>query len=554
MTQPSTPITPDQIAAAQTLLDLDFTPEQQAQMLEILNGRREQYAAIRAADLDNSVPMALNFNVNVADPAPAPVPRTYAMSAQPALKRPDNLEEAAFYPVTQLAQLIRSRQVTSLELTEMYLARLKRYDPALKCVAAYTEDLAISQATRADAEIARGRYRGPLHGIPWGAKDLLATRGYPTQWGAMPYKDQVIDLDATVVQRLEAAGAVLVAKLTLGALANGDVWYGGMTRNPWDVSEGSSGSSAGPGAATAAGLVGFSIGTETLGSIVSPSTRCGTSGLRPTFGRVSRYGAMALSWSMDKIGPMCRSVEDCALVFSAIYGPDGHDLSITPEPFTWDPALDPGSLRVGYLEQGFQLDDSAPADKDADQTACIQATLRNSLAALELMREAGYDLIPVELPQRDTGGLWTILAAEAAAAFDQITRDGSVDAMARQDDSAWPNIFRAARFIPAVEYINANRLRALLMADMARVMTEVDVFIAPSQGANVLPITNFTGYPTVVLPNGFSDKGTPTSISFIGGLYQDAETLAVAKAYQDATDWHRQYPDLDAALASVEDR
>ncbi len=539
------PITPEHIAAAQTLLDLDFSPEQLAQMLEIVNGRREQYAAVRAADLDNSVPMALHFNVDVADPDPAPVPRTYAMSAQPTVTRPADLEEAAFYPVTQLAELIRSRQVTSLELTEMYLARLKRYDPALKCVAAYTEELAIAQATRADAEIARGLYRGPLHGVPWGAKDLLATRGYPTQWGAAPYKDQVIDLDATVVQRLEEAGAVLIAKLTLGALANGDVWYGGMTRNPWDTSEGSSGSSAGPGAATAAGLVGFSIGSETLGSIVSPSTRCGLSGLRPTFGRVSRYGAMALSWSMDKIGPMCRSVEDCALVFSAIYGPDGHDLSISPEPFTWDPALDPKSLRVGYLEKGFQLDDSALADKDADQVAYIEATLRNSLATLDDMRAAGYDLIPIDLPARDTGGLWTILAAEAAAAFDQITRDGRVDTMARQDNSAWPNVFRAARFIPAVEYINANRLRTLLMADMARVMADVDVFIAPSQGANVLPITNFTGHPTVVLPNGFSDKGTPTSISFIGGLYQEAETLAVAKAYQDATDWRRRYPDLD---------
>jgi len=545
MTQPSDPITPDNIAAAQTLLDLNFSPEQLAQMLEIVNGRREQYAAVRAADLDNSVPMALHFNVDVADPDPAPVPRTYAMSAQPTVTRPADLEEAAFYPVTQLAELIRSRQVTSLELTEMYLARLKRYDPALKCVAAYTEELAIAQATRADAEIARGLYRGPLHGVPWGAKDLLATRGYPTQWGAAPYKDQVIDLDATVVQRLEEAGAVLLAKLTLGALANGDVWYGGMTRNPWDTSEGSSGSSAGPGAATAAGLVGFSIGSETLGSIVSPSTRCGLSGLRPTFGRVSRYGAMALSWSMDKIGPMCRSVEDCALVFSAIYGPDGHDLSISPEPFTWDPALDPKSLRVGYLEKGFQLDDSALADKDADQVAYIEATLRNSLATLDDMRAAGYDLIPIDLPARDTGGLWTILAAEAAAAFDQITRDGRVDTMARQDNSAWPNVFRAARFIPAVEYINANRLRTLLMADMARVMADVDVFIAPSQGANVLPITNFTGHPTVVLPNGFSDKGTPTSISFIGGLYQEAETLAVAKAYQDATDWRRRYPDLD---------
>ena len=539
------PISPEHIAAAQTLLGLDFSPEQHAQMLEIVTGRREQYAAVRAADLDNSVPMALHFNVNIADPAPAPVPRTYAMSAQPAVTRPADLEAAAFYPVTQLAELIRARQVTSLELTEMYLARLKRYDPALKCVAAYTEELAIAQATRADAEIARGLYRGPLHGIPWGAKDLLATRGYPTQWGAAPYQDQVIDLDATVVQRLEEAGAVLIAKLTLGALANGDVWYGGMTCNPWDTEEGSSGSSAGPGAATAAGLVGFSIGTETLGSIVSPSTRCGLSGLRPTFGRVSRYGAMALSWSMDKIGPMCRSVEDCALVFSAIYGPDGHDLSISPESFTWDPAIDPQSLRVGYVEKGFQLDDSALADKETDQVAYMQATLRNSLATLDAMREAGYDLIPIDLPERDTGGLWTILAAEAAAAFDQITRDGSVDSMARQDDSAWPNVFRAARFIPAVEYINANRIRTLLMGDMARIMADVDIVIAPSQGANVLPITNFTGHPTVVAPNGFSDKGTPTSISFIGGLHREAETLAVAKAYQDASDWHQQYPDLN---------
>ncbi|MCY4073661.1 MAG: amidase [Chloroflexi bacterium] len=551
MTQPSTPITPEQIAAAQTLLDLGFTPEQLAQMLEIVNGRREQYAAIRAADLDNSVPMALNFNVDVADPDPAPVPRSYAMSAQPAVTRPDNLEDAAFYPVTQLAELIRTRQVTSLDLTEIYLARLKRYDPVLKCVAAYTEELAIAQATRADAEIARGLYRGPLHGIPWGAKDLLATRGYPTQWGAMPYKDQVIDLDATVVQRLEEAGAVLIAKLTLGALANGDVWYGGMTRNPWDTEEGSSGSSAGPGAATAAGLVGFSIGTETLGSIVSPSTRCGLSGLRPTFGRVSRAGAMALSWSMDKIGPMCRSVEDCALVFSAIYGPDGHDLSISPEPFTWDPALDPKSLRVGYVASAFEPE--AAETDDEDKRGLYRSHLENSVAALEVMREAGYNLIPIELPTRDTGGLWTILTAEAAAAFDQITRDGSVDTMARQDDSAWPNVFRAARFIPAVEYINANRVRALLMADMARVMAEVDVFIVPSHGANVLSITNFTGHPAVVLPNGFTDTGTPTSISFIGGLYQEAETLAVAKAYQDATDWHLQYPDLDAALASVKD-
>ncbi len=539
---PNNPISPDHIAAAQRLLDLDFSPDQRQQMLEILTGRREQYAGIRAADLDNSVPMALNFSVSTPGPAPAPVPRSYAMSAQPAVTRPDELEDAAFYTVTQLAELIRSRQVSSLELTEMYLARLKRYDPLLKCVAAFTEELAIEQATRADDEIARGLYRGPLHGIPWGAKDLLATRGYPTQWGAKPYVGKQLDVDATVVQRLEEAGAVLIAKLTLGALANGDVWYGGTTKNPWDVSEGSSGSSAGSGAATAAGLVGFAIGTETMGSIVSPSTRCGVTGLRPTFGRVSRYGAMALSWSMDKIGPMFRSVEDCALVFSAIYGPDGHDLTVTPEPFHWDPALEPKRLRVGYVASGFEPE--AAETDDEEKQALYRVTLENSVAALEVMREAGFDLLPIELPARNTSGLWMILAAEAAAAFDAITRDGRVDTMARQDDSAWPNVFRAARFIPAVEYINANRIRTQLMADMAQVMAAVDVFIVPSFAAKAMEITNFTGHPTVVLPNGFTEAGSPTSISFIGGLHQEAETLAVAKAYQDASDWHRQYPNI----------
>ena len=334
-------LTSEHIAAAETLLGLTFSAEQRQQMLSNLNDRLGHYSALRSAKLDNSLPMALHFKVNLADSRPAEVPRMYPISPQLPVSRPENLEDIAFFPLTQLAELLRTRQVTSREMTEMYLARLKRYDPILKCVACYTEALAYQQADRADSEIQRGLYRGPLHGVPWGAKDLLATVDYPTGWGAMPYKDQQIDLDATVVQRLEAAGAVLIAKLTLGALANGDVWHGGTTKNPWDTEEGSSGSSAGPGAATAAGLVGFSIGTETLGSIVSPSTRCGVTGLRPTFGRVSRYGAMALSWSMDKIGPMCRSVEDCALVFSAIYGPDGRDMSLTDEAFVWDPALDP---------------------------------------------------------------------------------------------------------------------------------------------------------------------------------------------------------------------
>ena len=448
------------------------------------------------------------------------------MSPQAPVQRPQNLEDVAFYPVTRLAELLRTRQVTSLELTELYLDRLKRYNPVLNCVACLTEDLAYAQAQRADDEIGRGLYRGPLHGVPWGAKDLLATKGYPTGWGAMPYKDQLIDRDAAVVQRLEAAGAVLVAKLTLGELANGDVWHGGMTRNPWDTEEGSSGSSAGSGSAVAAGLVGLAIGTETMGSIVSPSTRCGVSGLRPTFGRVSRFGAMALSWSMDKIGPMCRSVEDCALVFSAIYGPDGHDASVTAHPFAWNPALDPHGLRIGYVASAFDEQQSDESDEDETNAAYARDSLSNSKRVLDEMRDLGFELIPIALPETDTDALYLILFAEAAAAFDAITRDGRVSTLAQQGEHNWPNTFRAARFIPAVEYINANRVRTQLMRDMAQLMRDIDVFIVPSFLGNGMQITNYTGHPTVVVPDGFSDRGTPTSISFIGGLYQEAETLA----------------------------
>ena len=446
--------------------------------------------------------MALHFKVNLADSRPAEVTRMYPISPQLPVSRPENLEDIAFYPLTQLAELLRTRQVTSRELTEMYLARLKRYDPILNCVACYTEALAFQQADRADSEIQRGLYRGPLHGVPWGAKDLLATVDYPTGWGAMPYKDQQIDLDATVVQRLEAAGAVLIAKLTLGALANGDVWHGGTTKNPWDTEEGSSGSSAGPGAATAAGLVGFSIGTETLGSIVSPSTRCGVTGLRPTFGRVSRYGAMALSWSMDKIGPMCRSVEDCALVFSAIYGPDGRDMSLTDEAFVWDPALDPMQLRVAYVPSAFELDNASLARPDEAQAAYTRAGIRNCQRDLQVLRDAGFDLQEIELPETETDALYLILVAEAAAAFDEITLDDRVSSMRRQDDEAWPNTLRAARFIPAVEYINANRIRTQLMQNMAQIMREIDVFIVPSFAAMpcVSPTTpgiRLSSYPMV---------------------------------------------------------
>jgi Asp-tRNA(Asn)/Glu-tRNA(Gln) amidotransferase A subunit family amidase len=412
----------------------------------------------------------------------------------------------------------------------MYLARLKKYGPRLECVITLTEELALAQAKRADEEIAAGRYRGPLHGIPYGAKDLLATKGIRTTWGSKPYIDQIPDHDATVIERLEQAGAVLVAKLTLGELAWGDVWFGGKTRNPWNYEQGSSGSSAGSASATAAGLVGFSIGTETWGSIISPSTRCGVAGLRPTYGRVSRAGAMALSWSMDKIGSICRSVEDCALVFEAICGPDGKELTVVDLPFNWDPAADLKTIRVGYLKKAFEEDSK---------------TKKNDQAALEVLRSAGIELVPFELPSDlPIQPLAIILSVEAAAAFDELTRSNRDDLMARQERNAWPNAFRAARFIPAVEYIQANRVRTLLMEEMAERMKAVDVYVAPSSDDDNGLLANLTGHPAVVVPNGFDEKGSPTSISFIGGLNEEAKTLRVALAYEQATDFHTKHPVL----------
>jgi Asp-tRNA(Asn)/Glu-tRNA(Gln) amidotransferase A subunit family amidase len=415
-------------------------------------------------------------------------------------------------------------------LTRLYLERLKRYGPKLECVITLTEDLALKQAKSADAEIAKGKYRGPLHGIPYGAKDLLAAKGYKTTWGSVPYKDQVIDEDATVIKRLEEAGAVLVAKLTMGELAWGDVWYGGMTRNPWNYKQGSSGSSAGSASATAAGLVGFSIGTETWGSIVSPSTRCGTTGLRPTYGRVSRAGAMALSWSMDKIGPICRTAEDCALVFNAIYGPDGKDQTLYDVPFNFDPKIDLRRIRIGYLKMEF---DSAKANKASNDSV------------LNVLGRLGANLVPIELPKYPTGDLSLILSAEAAAAFDDLTRSGRDDLLVRQIKNAWPNAFRTARFIPAVEYIQANRVRYMVIQDMQKLMEGIDLYVAPSFGGDNLLLTNLTGHPCVVLPNGFTKEGTPTSMSFIGRLFGEAKLLAVAKMYQEATDFHLKHPKLE---------
>ncbi|MFQ5876408.1 MAG: amidase [Acidobacteriota bacterium] len=575
------PITRRILMRAEKVVGLAFTDREREQMLDGLNELLEDYEAIRKTPLASSVPPAVQFNPappgltieggarmsarnprietraaasarGESEPRPAreestPAgvkPPTGGMKPRPRETTPPpvpaDLDDLAFLPVTRLAALIKSRRITSVELTRMYLDRLKRLDPQLKCVITLTEELALEQAARADREIASGKYRGPLHGIPWGAKDLLSTRGIRTTWGAMPYKDQVPDEDATVVKRLEEAGAVLVAKLSLGALAWGDVWFGGRTNNPWNLEQGSSGSSAGPAAATAAGLVGFSIGSETWGSIVSPATRCGVTGLRPTYGRVSRHGAMALSWTMDKLGPMCRTVEDCALVLEAIYGPDGKDATVVDAPFAWDADLDATSLRVGYVRSLFE----APLEEGEDEE--MRA---HDLATLETLRGLGIEPIPIELPDLPVDALGLILTAEAGAAFDDLTRSGRDDLLVRQIENAWPNVLRQSRMIPAVEYIQANRIRTLVMRRMSEIMKEIDVYVAPSFGGNNLLLTNLTGHPAVVLPNGFRKDGTPTSITFVGRLFGEAKLLALAMAYQDATTFHLKHPSLEAVGA-----
>jgi Asp-tRNA(Asn)/Glu-tRNA(Gln) amidotransferase A subunit family amidase len=523
-------ITTDTIACAAELAGLSFDEDERELMVDSLKQQEQQIEALHAFPLRNAVSPAVSFDAVLPNMTLDTEQRPIVRSRVSAPDVPGDLEALAFLPVTQLAELVRRRKVTSTQLTKMYLARLKKYDPLLHCVINLTEQRALAQAKAADDEIARGKYRGPLHGIPWGAKDLLAVKGYPTTWGAMPYKNQVIDEDATVVQRLDAAGAVLVAKLTLGALAQGDVWFGGKTRNPWNPEQGSSGSSAGPASATSAGLVGFSIGSETLGSISSPSTRCGVTGLRPTFGRVPRTGAMALSWSMDKLGPLCRSVEDCALVLDAIRGPDGKDGTVHAASFNWNANVRPSSLRVGYLKSAF------------DQTQ-RHRTKPFDDAALAVLRKLGVRLIPVELPDFPYGAMRMILEAEAATAFDELTRSGRDAEMVQQGQNAWPNSFRVARFIPAVEYVNANRARTLAMQAMAEVMDQVDVIVTPTSGIQ-LTVTNLTGHPAVILPNGFNPDGTPVSITFLGNLFGEAPMLALAHAYQQATEFHLKHPTL----------
>ena len=534
-------ITAATIAAAEELAGLKFEDAERTMMVDGLKQQESRIEALHKVALPNSVSPAIVFDPLPAGKTPPRVAKK-AMVRSPVRSRalPASEEEIAFLPVTELSEHVRRGRIKPSRLTEIYISRLKKYDPVLRCVISLTEERARAQAQVADREIAAGKYRGPLHGIPWGAKDLLAVRGYKTTWGAGPYKEQVIDEDATVVQRLDAAGAILVAKLTLGELAQGDMWYGGRTRNPWKVDAGSSGSSAGPASATAGGLVGFSIGSETLGSISSPSTVCGTTGLRPTYGRVPKTGAMALSWTMDKLGPICRSVEDCALVLDAIYGPDGKDKSAIAASFNYDATLSPKKLRIGYLKSAFDQ----PQVDPKDEKRTLHASKKWDDQALDTLRGMGIDLIPVELPDIPYDAMRIILTAEAAAAFDDLTRSNRDAELVQQSRFDWANTFRTARFIPAVDYINANRLRSNAIDAWDELMKKVDVIVTPTNAVNLpqLVATNLTGHPAVILPNGFRPDGTPVSLTFLAGLFEEAKLLAVANAYQRATGFHLVHP------------
>jgi Asp-tRNA(Asn)/Glu-tRNA(Gln) amidotransferase A subunit family amidase len=520
-------VTAEMVKQAEWIAGLNLSEEDRKTTAQALQRALPNFQSLRQIKLENSVAPALSFN-----PAPWQVhkhdqPRgSVTPLEQVAPKRPDSSEVLAFMPVSELAALIRTRQISSTELTKLYLQRLHQFDPVLLCVVSFTEELALKQAEQADREIAAGRYRGPLHGIPWGAKDLISYPGYRTTWGAAPFRDQILHTKATVAQRLEDAGAVLVAKLSLGALAMGDKWFNGMTRTPWNSKAGSSGSSAGSAAATAAGLVGFAIGSETLGSIISPSRQCGTTGLRPTFGRISRYGCMTLAWSMDKLGLLTRSVEDCALIFGAIHGADGLDASAVDRPFNWPLGRDLHSLRVGYV------DGVTPAKERKE---------------LEVLRDLGVKLVPIKLPQKQyLQAMTLILDTEAATAFDEITRQGITEGL-----NTWPRTFRLGQFIPAVEYLRANRIRTLLMQEMEEVMSQVDLYV----GGNDLLLTNLTGHPTLILPNGHQKRGEtdmPVMLTFTGRLYGEAELLAVGHAYQQVTGFHLRRPPMEKLTAGKE--
>ena len=535
------------IRNAAKLAGLEFSDAEYEGMVQPVNQSLARMRAIRATRIPNDVAPPFYFSPLTPGMVVERKARRPRYSKVTKVERPADLEAVAFWPVSKLSALIKSRQVSSLELTQMYLARLQMHNAKLNCAVTMLPDVAIAQAKQADAELAAGHDRGPLHGVPWGAKDIISVKGYPTTWGSGAYKDQVFDYDASVVELLREAGAVLLAKLASGELAGGDQWWGGRTNNPWKLDEGASGSSAGPGSATAAGCVPFAIGTETGGSILSPSARCGVTGLRPTFGRVSRYGVMALSWTQDRLGPMCRSVEDCAIVLSAIAKADGRDLSVTEIPFNWDATLDWRTLKVGYLPDAF--DDM---DRDPDWK-------RNEQATLEKLRAMGAKLVPLRVPDFDIETVQ--LSVEAAVFFDDLLRSGRYKQMT---NTSRADRFRVSRMIPAVDYLQSQRMRSMMMRELATATAGVDIYLAPSTNGGPRPpegaaaaataqpptgasqrhsqMANLACYPGLALPNGFAASGAPTSVLFMAQPYGEAKLLAAAKTYQDATGFHLAQP------------
>jgi Asp-tRNA(Asn)/Glu-tRNA(Gln) amidotransferase A subunit family amidase len=509
--------------------DLDFSLIETDSMLGELKDFTALYKKMHTRLPANNIPYPLAFQ-------PAPYGFVIPNKQQKIdwnipgnISLPRNKNELAFYSIPQLASLIKNKKISSVALTKFFIERLKKWGDTLECVVTLTEELALKEAQQADTDLKNGIYKGPLHGIPYGLKDLFAVKGYKTTWGSMPYKHQVIDEDAYIYTRLKNAGAVLCAKLSLGALAYDNKWFGGFTRNPWNLQQGSSGSSAGSAAATVAGLLPFAIGTETLGSIVSPSNRCGATGLRPTFGTVSRSGAMVLCWSLDKTGPICRSAEDAAIVYYYVKGTDGKDGSAIDHAFNYSSKTDLKKLRIGYAKNYFDR-----LAKDASEWKVLD-TYRSIGANIQAVDFPDSSLYPFNI-------IDIILSAESAAAFDELTRTNRDDLIERQDKNFWPNIFRSARVIPAVEYINANRYRYQLCEGMNQFMKDYDIVIVPTYAGRQLSITNLSGHPVVCMPIGFNEKGLPLSITLIGNLYDEASILAAAKAYQDNTDYNKKHP------------
>jgi Asp-tRNA(Asn)/Glu-tRNA(Gln) amidotransferase A subunit family amidase len=532
-TPTTAPSVVDDLAGADRVLGHSYTDAQRKQMAGIVTGRRKRFGEIRKIAIDPNVEPAMTFDARL--PGKPSLAGSSLLKISADVKTPKSVD-LLLAKVVELAPLIRSRKLTSSELTNRCLGRLKAVASRLNCVVNLTEERALREAGRADLEIAAGKYRGPLHGIPYGAKDLLAAKGSPTTWGVKPYKDRAFDYDAGVVEKLEHAGAVLVAKLSLGELAMGDVWFGGMTRNPWNIEEGSGGSSAGPGAAVAAGLVPFAIGSETLGSIVSPCVNCGVTGLRPTYGRVSRFGAMPLCGSMDKLGPMARCVEDCAIILDAIHGSDGRDGTVVDAPFDWDMSSAMPKLRVGFDKIAFD----ALKEKRYDDVRFVYD------AALETLRKiTGGDLVPVTLPPTEnyTGLASMTIAAEASSNFTELVNSPAIDELAQQDEGSWPNVFRAGSMIPAADYLRAQQLRRMLMRDMHAALSGVDVMVTIPFVGPQSAYTNLTGHPSVVTRCGFL-KDRPKSMEFIGQLFREDRLLRVAHAFEKAVNAQDQWPHL----------